>query len=255
MKSTIALLMALPTLALATTAQAQTEPPQPQILVSATGIARTAPDRVTIGYTVRGEGTTSDTAITKLRDSALRIEGGVRNLAKDADLHTSDLNVAEIRPKECDANNYGTQRLSEGPCAVIGYVATMPVQVETGDVDDAGTLTGLISRLGGTYVGISRFSLHDDNAARAKALAQALADARNQAQMIADGSGRKLGPLLRVQDGDYRNVAPELMVTAMRAGEAPPPPPPPAPPAPIKVGMKPAPIETSARIMVSYALQ
>ena len=130
------------------TASAHAQAPSSQILVSATGTAKTAPDMATVSFTLRGEGTTSDEAASNLRSSALKVSAGVSSLlGKAEDYHSSNFSIGQVRLKDCDANNYGQQRLSTGPCTVIGYIATMPVSVDTPRVADAGTLTGLVDKV------------------------------------------------------------------------------------------------------------
>lgn len=240
----------------ATSALAQTPAvPSRQILVSAMGTARTPPDRVTVGYTVRGEGATSDEATTKLRDQVQAIRTGVQGLLRGAaEFQASQFEIAPVRSRECTANSYDPPQLSTGPCAILGYVATMPVSVMTPRVADAGTLVGLIGRLGGLQASIARYWLSDEAPARQQAMRAALANAKAQATLIAEGSGSKLGPLTRVQDSDYREVTLEMASPDSGTGYPPPPPPPPAPRAPIRVDMAPQPIETNVRLMAAYAI-
>lgn len=237
----------------ATGAAAQQTVEPPQIQISATGTAKTPPDRVTVRYQVRGEGATSDEATAKLRDGAKAIRTGAEGLLRGAmELHASDLNIAAVRSRECDQNSYGQAQLSTGPCAILGYVATMPVSIDTPRIADAGTLVGLIGQLGGLGTGVQSYWLKDDTSARQQAMRAALASAKAQAQLIAESAGSKLGPLIRVQDGGYRDTA--ITVTAAAAINAPPPPPPPAPRVSIRVDLSPAPIETNANVMVAYAI-
>ncbi|WP_312489845.1 SIMPL domain-containing protein [Sphingomonas sp.] len=234
----------------ATGALAQTVPP-PQIQVTATGIAKTSPDRVTVAYQVRGEGTTSDEATAKARDSAKAIRTGAEGLLRgDMELHASDFDIAPVRSRECNRDGYGQAQLSTGPCAILGYVATMPVSIDTPRIDDAGTLAGLIGRLGGLQVGVRGYWLSDDRPARQQAMRTALASAKAQAQLIAEGSGARLGRLLRVDDGTNRDMA--IVVTGARARVMPPPPPPAAPP--IQIDLSPAPIRTNVNVTVVYAI-
>lgn len=239
----------------ATPALAQT-PDLPRILISATGTVKTQPDRATIGFTVRGEGTSSDEAMSKVRDTNAAIRSGIASLAgEDAELRSSELSIDEVRPKECDANDYGRKRLSTGPCAVIGYVATMPVTLNTSRVPNAGTLVGLISRLGGVDAQINSFSLKNDAEPRSAAMQVALRNAHEQAQLIAQGSGSRLGPLVRVQDSDYREETMDM--PKMAHGDISPPPPAvivTAARSPVQLTLTPAPIETTVRIMVAYQL-
>ncbi len=238
----------------ATAATAQTSSPS-QIFVSATGTALAAPDRATIAYTVRGEGATSDEATTKLRDQAKAIRAGAEQVVRGVmELHTSDLAIEPVRSRECNSG-YGQVQLSTGACAIQGYVATMQVIVNTARIGDAGTLIGVIGRLGGLQARLQNYWLSDSEPVRQKAMRAALAGARAQAQLIAEGSGQKLGRLLRVQDSNYREVViamPESAPTG--ASSVPPPPPPPAPAAPIRVDLSPAPIDIKVTLMAAYAI-
>ncbi|MDY0958062.1 SIMPL domain-containing protein [Sphingomonas sp. CFBP8993] len=239
-----------------TGALAQTAQPPRQILVSALGTARTPPDRVTVGYMVRGEGATSDEATAKLRDQAKAIRSEVEGLLRGAvEFRASQFDIAPVRSRECNANSYGPPQLSTGPCAILGYVATMPVAVVTSRVADAGTLVGLIGRLGGLQASIARYWLSNDDAARQQAMRAALTNAKAQATLIAEGSGSRLGALLRVQDSNYREVTIEMTSVDASTGYPPPPPAPAAPPAPIRIDMAPQPIETNVRLMAAYAIE
>lgn len=253
---TLSLLIAAATPAVAQT----TPPPTPQILVAASGTAKTMPDMVTVGFTLRGEGVTSDEAAAKLRDGARAMRVGVTSLLHDAaEYHAARLSIAEVRSKDCDGNAYGQPRLSTGPCAVIGYVATLPVTIDTPRVSDGGTLVTLVGRLGGTNAGLRSFWLKNDTDARRRATQAALANAQTQARLIAEGSGNKLGRLSRVQDAGYRDMSLEMPASAQafgamdRLAEAVAPPPPPAP-APVRIDLAPEPIETVVRLMAAYEI-
>jgi len=241
-------------IAASSSAEAQT-PSSSQILVSASGTAKTPPDMVTVGFTLRGEGVTSDEATSKLRDGAKAMSAGIAGLLQKAgEYHSSALSIAQVRSKDCDANSYGPQRLSTGPCAIIGYIASLPVTIETSRVADAGTLVGLIGRLGGMDASLRTFWLRDDTAARRRAMQAALNSAQMQARLIAEGSGSRLGPLLRVQDADYREVALDMPAAAQPVAAPSAPPAPPAPPAPVRIDLAPEPIQTTVRLMAAYGI-
>jgi uncharacterized protein YggE len=235
-------------------ASAQVPAPS-QILVSASGTVRTPPDMATIGFTLRGEGATSDEAAVRLRDGAASVRAGVAGLmGTGADYQSSGLSIVQVRSRECDANMYGQQRLSTGPCAVVGYVATMSVSIDTPKVTDAGTLAGLIGRLGGVDVGIRRFWLRDEMLARRRAMQLALTNGHDQAQIIAGGGGVRLGPLLRVQDADYNEMSWDQSRGTAPPIIAPPAPAPPPPPPPVRIDLAPEPIQTTVRVMVAYGI-
>ncbi|WP_380785819.1 SIMPL domain-containing protein [Sphingomonas sp. R86521] len=238
---------------------AQTPPPTPQILVSASGTAKTLPDMVTVGFMLRGEGITSDEAAAKLRDGAKAMRAGVTGLLHDAaEYHAANLSIGEVRSKECDSNSYGQQRLSTGACAIIGYVATLPVTIDTPRVGDGGTLVTLVGHLGGLNAGLRSFWLKDDTDARKRATQAALANAQAQARLIAEGSGGKLGRLSRVQDSEYRDVSLEMPTSAQAFGAmtvTSQPVPAPPPPALVRIDLAPEPIETIVRLMAAYDIE
>ena len=253
MKLSVIGLMAMSVIAGAPTRASSQALPASQILVSASGMARTPPDMVTVGFTLRGEGATSDEAASRLRDTAKAMSTAIAGLLQNArDYHTSAYALAQVRAKECDATSYGQQRLSTGPCAIIGYIATLPVTVDTPRIADAGALVSLIGRLGGMDAGLRSFWLRDDTAARQRAMQAALASAQAQARSIAEGSGGLLGPLMRVQDADYREVS--LDTATVGVAVAAPPAPPAPPPPPIRIDLSPDPIQTTVHLMAAYAL-
>ncbi|WP_293968395.1 SIMPL domain-containing protein [Sphingomonas sp.] len=229
------------------------EDPQPRIIVAGTGTASAAPDRVTIAYGVHGEGTTSDEAVSAMVARRKAIETGLGGFTAKAQSRASQVSIAEVRGRDCNRNSYGTPRLSVGECAIIGYTADLTMDVRTDAVKDAGTIVGLIGRLGGSNPRIERFFLADDTDVRRKATAAALADAKQQAEAIAAGTGVRLGRLLSASNNGSNGPGPydEIMVTAQRVAAPPPPPPPP----PIAVDIMARPIETQVRVQVVYAIQ
>ncbi|MCJ2181389.1 SIMPL domain-containing protein [Novosphingobium sp. 1949] len=241
-------------LSVAAAAQARDTPqdePSARILVSARGSVETPPDLAIVTYTLHGEGQTSDAALTHLQQRATAIEGALaRFLKAKPDLHTGDLSIRAVRGEKCTLTTYGPARLSTDACAIQGYVADLAMTLRTDRVDQAGTLTGLIGRHEGLNPRIVRFELSDTSAAQREAMRKALGDAHEQADLIAQGTGAKLGPVLRIQDANYREVK-RPMIEPARA--APPPPAPPAPPA-VAIALRPAPITTSVQISVAYAL-
>ncbi len=229
---------------------------QAHIFVSASATVKTPPDRAVITYDLRGEGATSDEALEKLNavaDTTERATSGF--LGKPVTLETGTLSIRPVRGDKCEMTNYGPAHLSQGDCAILGYAAEVDVTLRTDRVEDAGTLAGLIGRAGGLEPQIARFELADESGPHTQAMRRALASAREQASQIAMGSGVKLGPVQRIQDGAFQDIEKDL---AMHDG--PPaalnmaPPPVVAPPPPVGVKLTPAPIETNVQIMVSYAI-
>lgn len=222
------------------------------IQVAGTGSVKTDPDMASMTYSVTGEGATADAASRALATKAKAIEAGLLNLlGRGTAITTSNVNVAEVRGAEC-RTNYGEQRLSEGACAVIGYIASLRGAVETGAVGKVGTGVGLAIRLGAQQAQMNGFALRDPAAAQASAIKVAVRDAKTKAMTLAAAAGVRLGTILTLNDGAGGGIEEVPMPIVLTS--APPPPLASPTPAPVAIDVKPAPIETSARVSVRYAI-
>lgn len=225
-----------------------------QIVVIGHGSVSVPPDTTTLSFHLRGEGATSDEAVRSLVAKRAQVD---RNLASigvaQASTRTDKLSIEPVRGKDCDAGDNddsgGKPRLSEGPCAVRGYIAGLGFSIMM-PPKNVGTAAGLVGRAGADTVSVEDFDLRDDSEARRKAIAVALLDARAQAEAIAAGSGEPLGALLSVSDVAARAFAAnDIVVTAERAS---------APaivaPPPVVVDLAPKTVERSADLTVTYAI-
>ena len=155
--------------------------------------------------------------------------------------------ITEVRGKDCP--QCGPARLSVGECTVLGFVAELPTTLRTADVSRAGTMIGLIGRLEGTSPSLSDFSLADPKLAQRRAIAAALADAREKADAIAGGTSRRLGRLLAASYGNMNaDNTNDIVVTARRVES------PTMVMPPIVVDLNPQPIETAALVTVMYEI-
>ncbi len=129
------------------------------------------------------------------------------------------------------------------------------VQVKVTPAKQVGDVASLAAQLGAAEVNVSSGGLVDNQPLEDKALRAAIVDAKRQAQLIAEASGRSLGSILRIQD---LRAAP---INAL----PPPPPPPPVYEAHEDIGvfanklaralaMTPPPITRTARVTVTYGL-
>jgi uncharacterized protein YggE len=243
-----ALLIAL-LASITTPALGQTSPIEPRTIdVSGHGKVTLPPDTANIHYWIRGEGRSSDDATRAMADSKGRVESGLRAfLGTDSQITNNDLVIIEVRDPNCKVEN-GRAALSEGQCAIIGYVAQIQTDVRTSSVAKAGTAVGLAGRLGARDARLQGFELRDTAKAREEAMTRAVNDARAQAQILAAAAGGHLGRAVRIQYGSYGMLP---MVRGTMFASAPPPPP---PPPPVEVEMKPRPEEVSADVNISYEL-
>ena len=245
-----AILAAAQSAASAPAAGFQLLPVPARIDVTGYGEVKTMPDVVSITYTIRGEGPTSDEAVRAMTASAGRIDSAVHAIDPAAAPQTSEVRISPVRSTDCKEQEYGPPQLSTGACAISGYVATQSVTLRTLAVKDSGTLVGLVGRAGGLSPRISSFDLRDNRPEQQQAIDAALADARAKAAAIAVASHVNLGPILNVTSGP-RNDRQEIVVSGSRLPvvAAPPPPPPPVP-----VAVRPEPITTTSYVTVIYAI-
>ena len=231
-------------------AQAAAEP-APSIQVVGVGTVSTRPDVANLVYWVTGEGKTADAASAALAAKQKAIADGLAGfLGREARLSSGEISVIETRSPECDGpGTYnGRPRLSEGVCAVSGYVASLQGMVRTGVVEKAATAAGLAARLGARDARVQSFQLGDLADAQRRATAAAISNAEAKAEAMAAGAGVRLGPLLSLND---QSSGSDLVVSGgfQSLASAPPPPPP-----PVAIEVSPRPIETQGRVFARYAI-
>lgn len=240
-------------LACAAPALAQEAPPQARtIQVMGSAKVSSMPTIAVIDYWTTGEGKTSDEASNTLVARQKAITDGVGALLEGtARMTNSNLVVIAVRGQQCQiSNGYNSApQISEGACAIVGYVATIQGNIRTSLIAKAGTAVGLASRLGARDARMQGFLLADGSAAKREAVAEAIADAKHQAMAIATAAGERLGPILAIRDQDYG--ANDIGIIGLRA---PAPPPPPQVSQAVEIAVKPQPIDTTAQIYVTFAL-
>jgi uncharacterized protein YggE len=250
------------------------------ITVSATASVESAPDKATLSVSIRGDGKTADAASAALAARQKAVISGLRSLDPKVEVRTGAVSIREAYAGECD-NGDRFAMMSEDPeaiadtldsmadtmlvtaddfaggvpartgkkdCTVVGRVAQIETSVIMNSVKDAGTAVGLAGRLGASRARIDDFGLRDDSAASNRAIAKAMENARAKAQAIATASGARLGQIVSVDDGSERGMSGGFTMFAMQApAEIAPP--------PIVIDVSPKPVETSARLTVTFAIE
>lgn len=252
------------------------------IIVSASGKVETAPDVATMDVSIRGEGRTPDAATTALAVKQRAVFAGLRGLDPKLDIRTGAIAIREVRAGQCNDRGSGEDAMSvesmtatiddaaaalevaaaaeaapagaksptAGPCRLTGHVASTDTSVRFTAVKDAGTAVGLAGRLGASSARIDAFTLRNDAEPAQRALSAAMGNARIQATALAAASGLRLGPVVSITRAEPEgvtmfDVAQQARIPGAPAVMAPP---------PIVVDVAPAPVETSARIEVTFAL-
>ncbi|MFO7591117.1 MAG: SIMPL domain-containing protein [Acidimicrobiia bacterium] len=196
----------------ATTASAQSEDPQstPRTIdVVGTGVVRGTPDvlELLLGIEVRAKGASDALA----RNSELLRQ--VLDVLRDAGVTDDDIQTAALSIWPM-TNDDGTE--------VIGYSVSNTVQVTLRDLDRAGAVIDEAANVANDEIvvrGLS-FSFDDNSRLVAKARAEAVRQARAQAEQLADAAdvaiGRLLsmdetsapaGPILRAGDSDVAEAS------------------------------------------------
>lgn len=239
-------------------AQAQTLD-KSQIVITGVGSAERPAEWATVSLVVVGEGKTSVEALKALSALQTKLESQLSALVgvKAVDVTTSELKVLEVRGSDCERGDSYDPRptLSEGACAVTGYLATMAMRAKLSPASRAGDAASLAAELGGRNVTLADFGLNDPSSLRDTAINAAIQDARAQAAAIAKASGVKLGPIALVSDRNPRAYDGETLETVALA-DAPAAllaRPPSAPTASVKVTVPP--VEETARLSVVFSVQ
>ena len=224
----------------------------PVIQVVGVATVSTKPDQANLIYWVTGEGKTADEASASLASKQEAIVAGVSGLlGRDTQLSSGEVSIIETRSLQCDGpgNVNNRPRLSEGPCAITGYVASLQGTGRTRAVDKAGTAAGLAARLGARDARVQGFQLSDPADAQRRATAAAIANARTKAEAMAAGAGVRLGDLISLND---QNGGSDIVMRAADIGSLPRVSASLAPA--IEISLSPRPIDTQARVYAQFAI-
>jgi len=163
----------------------------PTLTVSGTAVITAAPDQATIRLAVISEG---EDAREVARDNARLTKAVIRALesagANEDDIDTASFSVEPM---------YDYNRRREGkPPTIIGYRISNEVLLTTPDLDKTGELIGAGIEAGANKVNSLRFTLRDNTAQRAEAIANATAAARADARALSEAAGITLGGVHRI---------------------------------------------------------
>lgn len=187
----------------ATPALAQQEiTSRPSIVVVGEGSAERAPDTFRVTADVEGRGATQVEAVRALSEARERVGEGLERLAglERARVATGSPQVQPTHDPDCGRERYGDTE----NCPITGYRAAMNLTLEGAPVERAGDAVSLAAERGARNARLDSTTLADDRALQAEANAAAFADARRQADALAQASGQRIVRVLRVQDPGAR---------------------------------------------------
>jgi uncharacterized protein len=147
------------------------------ITVTGNGSVSAVPDKASFDFGVHVKASTATDAINQDNEQAQKIVDALKNAGvPDADIQTTSISL------------YPESHHGE----ITGYSADNSVSV-TSSVKDAGNLVDAAAQAGANRIDGPNLSISDQKAQYAEALKLAVADAKAQAEAIANGAGLTLG--------------------------------------------------------------
>ena len=173
------------------------------ITVEGVGEIQAVPDIGSFFFSVEAEGDTADVAqaasATKINEilAYLREQG-----VEDKDIKTANYNLYPryvYEDRVCPVGSYcppGDQRQD-------GFTVNQTVTVKVRETSEAGALVAGVGERGATNISGLEFTIDDEDALRAEARDQAIADARDKAEKLADSLDVRLARIISFYENDY----------------------------------------------------
>lgn len=226
---------------LATPAAAQTpEQPRSGITVVGEGQVAVKPD---VAYITLGVQTTGATAQAAMQENANRMTQVIDRIRAlgipDQDIQTSSVDLWPVYSDQSGRPEPMLQQ--EDTPRITGYRASNNVRITISDVSQAGTILDGVVDVGANTISGIQFSVKDDSQAKQQALAQAITQARQKADAIAQSLGVSITSVSLVQEEFSGGIVAPRMAMAQDAAAG----------TPIMTGE----LEVTARVQVTYSFQ
>ena len=183
--------------------------PMETVTVSGIGRATVTPDRFTFSVGVQTVASTVDDAVSETNRKVAAVIAALKKAgAQDKDIQTSQFNI------------YPQQDHQQGKLPrILGYHVSNNINVRSEKVGDAGRLLGIAVAAGVNHATGINFEVSDPARGRDEGLRAAYNDARAKAALLAQASGRTLGPALVITEG-MQHMPPPMPVGRAAAMEA-----------------------------------
>lgn len=200
---------------LAALLSAQTEDPamlyrQPAIRAQGSATVSAKPDQVRIDIGVVTQAQTAQAAGTANAKQFTEVVAELKKiLGEGSDVQTVSYGISP---------NYKYPKEGGTP-TITGYTATNVVRATSSDIASSGKVIDIATKSGANTIRGIEFRLKDEQALRAKALADAARKARANVDAMASGLGLKVVRILRVEDERPVQVLPvrQMMMEAKSA--------------------------------------
>jgi uncharacterized protein YggE len=170
-------------------AQAAPQPQPPRIITSGEAEVRVTPDRATIQVGVETRGATAATAGAQ----NARIQKAILDTLK-----AMGIGADQLTTQNYSVNPEMQYPPSGGPGKVTGYVVSNVVRVELKQIEQVGPIVDAALAKGANRINSIQFSSSTATEARRTAMADAVRDARADAEVLARAAGGTLGQVIEI---------------------------------------------------------
>ena len=166
---------------------------QHTIHVSGEGEVFTVPDTAEFTFTVQQEAE----SVAQAQESVTQRANTITQYLKDKDIAEEDIKTVgyNINPRY-EYRDEVDIRPPEGRRVLVGYEVSQRTRVKVTDTSKVGTLLGGIGEQGVSEVSNVSFTVEDEQQVKDEARAQAIQDAKEKAQALADQLGVRLGDVV-----------------------------------------------------------
>jgi len=179
------------------------------VTASGAGTTQAVPDTAEMSFGVTTMSPNAKSALDDASKIAAQIASAVKKQGvADKDIQTQDVSVY---PQTVDQN---------GKQVITGYQASLNVRVKVRDISKLGEIITAANAAGANDISGPTFTIDDPAPARAKAIDEAVADARKSAEAMAKAAGKSVGAVLSMSSSDAGLVPSAMYGTADMAGAA-----------------------------------
>jgi hypothetical protein len=184
-------LVALSGCATAATTTTQAGAAANTVTASGAGTSQAVPDTAEMSFGVTTTSPNAKSALDEASKTAEQIASAVKKQGVAAeDIQTQDVSVY---PQTVDQN---------GKQVITGYQASLSVRVKVRDISKLGQIISAANAAGANDISGPAFTIDDPAPARAKAIEEAVADARKSAEAMAKAAGKSVGAVLSMSSSD-----------------------------------------------------
>ena len=161
------------------------------VTASGAGTSQAVPDTAEMSFGVTTTSPNAKSALDAASKSAEQIATAVKKQGIAAeDIQTQDVSVY---PQTVDQS---------GKQVITGYQASLSVTVKVHDISKLGEVITAANAAGANNISGPTFTVADPAPARAKAIDEAVADARKSAEAMAKAAGKSVGAVLSMSSSD-----------------------------------------------------